>query len=135
VAVLPHRLGAIGGTQLLHDPLHLILHRERADGQDLGDFRVGPAFGHPLEDLLLAPAQGTGFRSGLPLDCAAGTLEPGDPSVSGVDPYYLTNKAEMLGYLPLVIIAGRRINDRMGKFIGEQTVKQMIPAGSFSMTA
>jgi UDP-N-acetyl-D-glucosamine/UDP-N-acetyl-D-galactosamine dehydrogenase len=44
----------------------------------------------------------------------------------GVDPYYLTHKAEMLGYHPQVILAGRRINDGMGQFIGEQTVKQMI---------
>ncbi len=44
----------------------------------------------------------------------------------GVDPYYLTHKAEMLGYTPQVILAGRRINDGMGKFIAEQTVKQMI---------
>ena len=48
----------------------------------------------------------------------------------GVDPYYLTHKAEMLGYHPQVIIAGRRINDSMGKFIAEQTIKQMIAAGS-----
>lgn len=48
----------------------------------------------------------------------------------GVDPYYLTHKAEMLGYHPEVILAGRRINDGMGKFIAEQTVKQMIRAGS-----
>jgi UDP-N-acetyl-D-galactosamine dehydrogenase len=48
----------------------------------------------------------------------------------GVDPYYLTHKAEMLGYQPQVILAGRRINDGMGKFIAEQTVKQMIRAGS-----
>ncbi len=47
----------------------------------------------------------------------------------GVDPYYLTHKAEMLGYNPQVILAGRRINDGMGKFIAEQTVKQMIQAG------
>ncbi len=44
----------------------------------------------------------------------------------GVDPYYLTHKAEMLGYRPEVILAGRRINDSMGKYIAEQTVKQMI---------
>ncbi|MDP3701027.1 MAG: nucleotide sugar dehydrogenase [Hylemonella sp.] len=48
----------------------------------------------------------------------------------GVDPYYLTHKAEMLGYHPQVILAGRRINDNMGKFIAEQTVKQLIQAGS-----
>ena len=48
----------------------------------------------------------------------------------GVDPYYLTHKADMLGYHPQVILAGRRINDGMGKFIAEQTVKQMIACGS-----
>jgi len=46
----------------------------------------------------------------------------------GVDPYYLTYKADLLGYHPDVILAGRRINDGMGKFIAEQTVKQMIVA-------
>ncbi len=49
----------------------------------------------------------------------------------GVDPYYLTHKAEMLGYHPQVINAGRRINDGMGKYIAEQTVKQMIANGSY----
>jgi len=48
----------------------------------------------------------------------------------GVDPYYLTHKAEMLGYHPEVILAGRRINDGMGKFIADQTMKQMIRSGS-----
>jgi UDP-N-acetyl-D-galactosamine dehydrogenase len=48
----------------------------------------------------------------------------------GVDPYYLTHKAEVLGYHPQVILAGRRINDGMAKFIAEQTIKQMIAAGS-----
>ena len=47
----------------------------------------------------------------------------------GVDPYYLTHKAEQLGYHPQVILAGRRINDGMGDFIAEQTVKQMIARG------
>ena len=49
----------------------------------------------------------------------------------GVDPYYLTHKAEMLGYHPQVILAGRRINDGMGKYIAEQTVKSMIAGGSY----
>jgi UDP-N-acetyl-D-galactosamine dehydrogenase len=48
----------------------------------------------------------------------------------GVDPYYLTHKADMIGYHPQVILAGRRINDGMGKFIAEQTIKHMIAAGS-----
>ncbi|TWI65139.1 UDP-N-acetyl-D-galactosamine dehydrogenase [Pseudoduganella lurida] len=49
----------------------------------------------------------------------------------GVDPYYLTYKAEMVGYHPQVILAGRRINDGMGKYIAEQTIKQMIASGSY----
>lgn len=48
----------------------------------------------------------------------------------GVDPYYLTYKAKQLGYRPEVILAGRRINDNMGKYIAEQTVKKMIHEGS-----
>jgi UDP-N-acetyl-D-galactosamine dehydrogenase len=46
----------------------------------------------------------------------------------GVDPYYLTHKADKLGYHPQVILAGRRINDSMGKYVAEQTVKEMIDA-------
>ncbi len=48
----------------------------------------------------------------------------------GVDPYYLTHKADKLGYHPQVILAGRRINDGMGKYVAEQTVKEMIATGS-----
>ncbi|MDP2751841.1 MAG: nucleotide sugar dehydrogenase [Rhodocyclaceae bacterium] len=47
----------------------------------------------------------------------------------GVDPYYLTHKADQVGYHPQVILAGRRINDGMGKFIAEKTVKLMAQAG------
>ena len=47
----------------------------------------------------------------------------------GVDPYYLTYKAETMGYHPEVILAGRRINDNMGKFVAEQTIKLMARAG------
>jgi UDP-N-acetyl-D-galactosamine dehydrogenase len=47
----------------------------------------------------------------------------------GVDPYYLTHKAVMIGYHPQVILAGRRINDGMAKFIAEKTVKIMIRNG------
>ena len=43
-----------------------------------------------------------------------------------MDPYYLTYKAQQLGYQPEVILAGRRTNDSMGKYIAEQTIKQMI---------
>ncbi len=44
----------------------------------------------------------------------------------GVDPYYLTYQAEKVGHHPEVILAGRRINDGMGKYIAEQTVKNMV---------
>jgi UDP-N-acetyl-D-glucosamine/UDP-N-acetyl-D-galactosamine dehydrogenase len=47
----------------------------------------------------------------------------------GVDPYYLTHKAEKMGYSPQMILAGRRINDAMGQFVAEKTVKEMILAG------
>ena len=49
----------------------------------------------------------------------------------GVDPYYLTHKAATLGYHPEVILAGRRINDGMAKFVAEKTVKSMIAAGCY----
>ena len=48
----------------------------------------------------------------------------------GVDPYYLTHKAEMIGYHPQVILAGRRINDGMGAYVAQQTLKQLIKNGS-----
>ena len=48
----------------------------------------------------------------------------------GVDPYYLTHKAEMVGYNPQVILAGRRINDGMGAYVAQQTVKHLIRLGS-----
>lgn len=44
----------------------------------------------------------------------------------GVDPYYLTHKAEALGYHPQIILAGRRLNDGMGRYVATQLVKQMI---------
>ena len=44
----------------------------------------------------------------------------------GVDPYYLTHKAEALGYHPQVILAGRRINDGMGAYVASQMVKAML---------
>lgn len=47
----------------------------------------------------------------------------------GVDPYYLTHKAQMLGYHPEVILAGRRINDSMGQYVASQTVKRLARAG------
>jgi len=47
----------------------------------------------------------------------------------GVDPYYLTHKADMMGYHPQVILAGRRINDGMAAYVAQQTVKKIIQAG------
>ena len=44
----------------------------------------------------------------------------------GVDPYYLTYKAEMIGYHSQIILAGRRINDNMGKYVAQSTVKKLI---------
>ncbi|NJL61127.1 MAG: nucleotide sugar dehydrogenase [Methylacidiphilales bacterium] len=46
----------------------------------------------------------------------------------GVDPYYLTAKAQQLGYYPQVILAGRRINDNMGAFLGSRLVKLLVEA-------
>lgn len=48
----------------------------------------------------------------------------------GVDPYYLTFKAQEVGYHPEVILAGRRINDYMGKYIAGQTIKELINTGT-----
>lgn len=47
----------------------------------------------------------------------------------GVDPYYLTYKAQTIGYHPQIILAGRRLNDGMGKIIAEKTIKNMIKNG------
>jgi UDP-N-acetyl-D-galactosamine dehydrogenase len=47
----------------------------------------------------------------------------------GVDPYYLTHKAEKIGYIPQVILAGRRINDSMGRFVAQRTIKELVRAG------
>jgi UDP-N-acetyl-D-glucosamine/UDP-N-acetyl-D-galactosamine dehydrogenase len=47
----------------------------------------------------------------------------------GVDPYYLTHKAEQLGYIPQVVLAGRRINDNMGRYVARNTVKRMLKNG------
>ncbi|MFA7587137.1 MAG: Vi polysaccharide biosynthesis UDP-N-acetylglucosamine C-6 dehydrogenase TviB [Novosphingobium sp.] len=47
----------------------------------------------------------------------------------GVDPYYLTHKAEAIGYHPEIILAGRRLNDRMGTYVAGQMVKAMLKRG------
>ena len=47
----------------------------------------------------------------------------------GVDPYYLTHKAEQLGYIPQVVLAGRRINDNMGRYVARNTIKLMLQQG------
>ena len=51
----------------------------------------------------------------------------------GVDPYYLTTKAEQLGYRPQVILAGRRINDSMGQYIAQKTVKLLGHGGNIAL--
>lgn len=53
----------------------------------------------------------------------------------GVDPYYLTYKAEQIGYQSQVILSGRRINDSMGKYVAESAVKNLIKAGKTIMNA
>ncbi|MUG92463.1 nucleotide sugar dehydrogenase [Scytonema sp. UIC 10036] len=53
----------------------------------------------------------------------------------GVDPYYLTAKAQQVGYYPQVILAGRRINDSMGKYLGERLVKLLVQASINIKTA
>ncbi|MPM72833.1 UDP-N-acetyl-D-glucosamine 6-dehydrogenase [bioreactor metagenome] len=53
----------------------------------------------------------------------------------GVDPYYLTYKAEEMGYIPQVILSGRRINDSMGKTIAEKTVKLLCAKGNSSIAS
>lgn len=47
----------------------------------------------------------------------------------GVDPYYLTHKAAILGYIPQVILAGRSINDDMGRYVAQRAVRELIAAG------
>ena len=47
----------------------------------------------------------------------------------GIDPYYLTYKAEEVGYHPQVILAGRRVNDGMGKYVAQKTVKMLFASG------
>lgn len=53
----------------------------------------------------------------------------------GVDPYYLTHKAQALGYHPEIVLAGRRVNDGMARFVVDQLIKSMIAAGQTVMNA
>ena len=48
----------------------------------------------------------------------------------GVDPYYLTHKAEQVGYIPQVILAGRRINDSMGRYVAREMTKELLNLGA-----
>src|SRR6185503_1711371 len=48
----------------------------------------------------------------------------------GVDPYYLTHKAQALGYHPEIILAGRRINDGMGEIVARELIREMIQRGT-----
>ena len=70
----------------------------------------------------------------LKLACTKWNFLPFSPGLVGghcigVDPYYLTHRAELAGYQPQVILAGRRINDGMGVFVARQTVKVMAREG------
>jgi UDP-N-acetyl-D-glucosamine/UDP-N-acetyl-D-galactosamine dehydrogenase len=53
----------------------------------------------------------------------------------GVDPYYLTHKAQQIGYHPEIILAGRRLNDSMGAFVASEVVKLMAARGGFPVDA
>jgi len=53
----------------------------------------------------------------------------------GVDPYYLTHKAQSLGYHPEIVLAGRRVNDGMGKYVARQVILEMSKAGSVILNA
>ena len=52
----------------------------------------------------------------------------------GVDPYYLTYKAQMIGYDPQIILAGRRLNDAMGSYVAEKLINTMEDKGIFKGT-
>ena len=77
-----------------------------------------------------------GIDTGAVLDAAATkwnflSFRPGlvGGHCIGVDPYYLSYRSELSGYHPQIILSGRRINDDMGKYVAENTVKQIIHAG------
>ena len=53
----------------------------------------------------------------------------------GVDPYYLTHRAERAGYHPHVVLAGRRINDEMGTFVARRTVQELAQVGKGAVGA
>jgi UDP-N-acetyl-D-galactosamine dehydrogenase len=53
----------------------------------------------------------------------------------GVDPYYLTHKAQVSGYTPQLILAGRRVNDGMGRFVADRAVKTLIQTGRAPLRA
>src|SRR3954451_882101 len=66
-------------------------------------------------------------RSGISLSLTPGIV--GGHCI-GVDPYYLTHRAELAGYQPQVILAGRRVNDQMGTWIAQQCLKSLHKSGS-----
>ncbi len=53
----------------------------------------------------------------------------------GVDPYYLTHKAQSVGHHPEIVLAGRRVNDGMGKYVARQLIHEMGKAGCLSLKA
>lgn len=77
---------------------------------------------------LIFDRMGISTRDVLDAACTKWNFLPFSPGLVGghcigVDPYYLTSKAEQLGYIPQVITAGRRINDSMGQFIAQRAVR------------
>ncbi|MGH6636692.1 MAG: nucleotide sugar dehydrogenase [Gammaproteobacteria bacterium] len=83
---------------------------------------------------LIFSRMGIDTRDVLAAACTKWNFLPFEPGLVGghcigVDPYYLTHKATMLGYIPQVILAGRKINDEMGSFVAQQLVKQLICEG------
>jgi UDP-N-acetyl-D-glucosamine/UDP-N-acetyl-D-galactosamine dehydrogenase len=93
-------------------------HQHRLRQRTLADFR---AHGHRYAGVLEAAGTKWNF---LP-------FRPGlvGGHCIGVDPYYLTHKAESLGYHPEIILAGRRLNDNMGAHVASRVVKLMIQKG------
>ena len=68
------------------------------------------------------------YRGGVPAAGCQLEFTPIPPGLVGghcisVDPYYLTHKAEAIGYHPAVILAGRRINDDMGSYVSAQVIR------------
>ena len=84
-----------------------------------------------LGTLAIAPCNRGKFEIKLPVPGPHLPFRPGlvGGHCIGVDPYYLTHKAQAVGYHPEVILAGRRINDSMGEHFADETSKLMLREG------